>query len=519
MVLSWSWGWAVAWLSYLSGSSLPAVVGYELHQCYSDVVLGPVAAASKKGFAVDDTTFRFCSHEIPGRWPNADEPVTSLRLFKAWDPNWQDDRLLAWQNLKAFVTSTGAKVLLGTQITCVEEDDLQAWEWTKELLQLLEPSRVMGLAIGNELELLWMRTSYVTDECVNQLWKEGRLWNLFTTMVEEFDNLGFGAVPVTSVFGGLALAGNDTHPFYEAPGKALVNTFLVNATQRYGDRYAWTWTTYPYFDPNEQMDVGTSDRCDDALSHSLCWESTCDAPKSMAYTRRKMEKVTGKRDSTMWIGETGWPSSGYTDAMKACNYWASNHSSQEFYRNFLHWDLGIPGEEPPDHVFYFTLRDALNFGNGEHFGLIEQCFQTGCKLHSEGFEPPTTSTAPSSTSSLGSTNVLGSTTSATGSQSDSTSSIVGPVSSTTTTAVGSSTNVTIIELFAASSTLRGAAATSIATITTSKAAVTAVGSTPETTTTDKFEPILATRRSKAARDAPLRAGILLVMPLLNLFSA
>ncbi|CAE8630725.1 unnamed protein product, partial [Polarella glacialis] len=222
----------------------------------------------------------------------------------------------------------------------------------------------------------------------------------------EFDNLGFGAVPVTSVFGGLALAGNATHPFYEAPGRALVNMFLVNATQRYGDRYAWTWTTYPYFDPNEQMDVGTSDRCDDALSHSLCWESTCDAPKSMAYTRRKMEKMTGKRDSIMWIGETGWPSSGYTNAMKACTYWASNTSSQEYYRNFLQWDLGLPGEEPPDHVFYFTLRDALNFGNGEHFGVIEQCVQTGCKLHSEGFQPPTTSTAPSSTSTLGVYNLM-----------------------------------------------------------------------------------------------------------------
>ncbi|CAE8691400.1 unnamed protein product, partial [Polarella glacialis] len=329
-----------------------------------------------KATTITTTTVRFCSHEIPGRWPNADEPVTSLRLFKAWDPHWQDDRLLAWQNLKAFVTSTGAKVLLGTQITCVEEDDLQAWEWTKELLQLLHPSHVMGLAIGNELELLWTKSSaIVSDACVNKIWKEGRFWNLFTTMVEEFDNLGFGAVPVTSVFGGLALAGNATHPFYEAPGRALVNMFLVNATQRYGDRYAWTWTTYPYFDPNEQMDVGTSDRCDDALSHSLCWESTCDAPKSMAYTRRKMEKMTGKRDSIMWIGETGWPSSGYTNAMKACTYWASNTSSQEYYRNFLQWDLGLPGEEPPDHVFYFTLRDALNFGNGEHFGVIEQCVQ------------------------------------------------------------------------------------------------------------------------------------------------
>lgn len=36
-----------------------------------------------------------------------------------------------------------------------------------------------------------------------------------------------------------------------------------------------------------------------------------------------------------------------------------------YYKNFLAWDLNIGEELGPDHVFYFTLRDAVNFGVGE----------------------------------------------------------------------------------------------------------------------------------------------------------
>ena len=68
---------------------------------------------------------------------------------------------------------------------------------------------------------------------------------VFRGIVDDFDSLGFGSIPatwtllphkarnlgtlnltgavkaqVTSVFGGLALAGNSTHPFFEQVGKA-----------------------------------------------------------------------------------------------------------------------------------------------------------------------------------------------------------------------------------------------------------------------------------------------------------
>ncbi|CAE7559748.1 argA [Symbiodinium natans] len=358
-------------------------------ECQTDAALGPVMNATRKGLAVDDTTLRWCSGSIPTTWPNADAPVAAIRLFKAWDPSWQDDRELAWRNLKAFVEHTGARVLMGTSISCVPADDEQSWQWTKGLMQVLGPDRIMGLAIGNELELLFTKFSFsdtVDQACIDSMWERGGFWETFTRIVSEFDSLGFGRVPVTSVFGGLALAGNSTHPFFEQVGKARVNSFFENATAKFGDRYAFTWTTYPYFDPNERLDQGTVDECEFARNRSLCFDSSCDAPKSMAYMRRKMADLTGRSNSTFWIGETGWSSSGSVQSeMKYCKNWAAPESLEKYYDSFLRWDGSIPNQEPPDHVFYFTIRDSLNFGNAEQFGVIEQCHMAECKLRSPGF--------------------------------------------------------------------------------------------------------------------------------------
>lgn len=124
-------------------------------QCTSDERLGPTVASAQKGIALDDSTLRWCTSQIPRLWPNAGEPMTSIRLFKAWDAKWgEEGRESAWNGLVAYVVQSNAKVFIGTEITCDEEADDASWEWTKQLLQRLHPEHVMGLAIGNELELL-----------------------------------------------------------------------------------------------------------------------------------------------------------------------------------------------------------------------------------------------------------------------------------------------------------------------------------------------------------------------------
>jgi len=212
-------------------------------QCLTDTNLGSVRDAAKKGIAVDDSTLHWCASQIPDVWPNSGDAMTSIRLFKAWDASWSDaEREAAWTNMAAYVLRANAKVLIGTQITCDEAADNQAWEWTKQFLKKLDPRHIIGLGIGNELELLQFKDpSMVPESCMTKIWSEGYLWQQFQRMTSEFDGLGFSQVPVTSVFTGLGLAGN---PFYEVP-KARVNSFLQNATQKYKRRLAFTWNFYP----------------------------------------------------------------------------------------------------------------------------------------------------------------------------------------------------------------------------------------------------------------------------------
>jgi hypothetical protein len=218
-------------------------------QCHSDVDLGQVSMGTAKGLAMDDTTLRWCSQNVPEVWPNADTAhVSYLRLFRAWDQEWEEsDRVAAWDNLKAYCESNGVKVFVGAPLSCFQEEDEKHWEWTKELMLLLGEEHIMGLGIGNELELLQYKGGEVTEDCVERIWDGGYLWQRFTAIVAELDAMGMENVPVTSVFTGAALAGDgtETTPFMEEPGKALVTTFLRNATKAYGWRYAFTWNLYP----------------------------------------------------------------------------------------------------------------------------------------------------------------------------------------------------------------------------------------------------------------------------------
>merc|ERR1712039_463659 len=46
----------------------------------------------------------------------------------------------------------------------------------------------------------------------------------------------------------------------------------------------------------------------------------------------------------------------------------------------------IKDSVPPDHMFFFSLRDSLNFGEAEHFGVMEDCLGSLCKLRNESFK-------------------------------------------------------------------------------------------------------------------------------------
>lgn len=374
----------------LSGLALRIATAYD---CHSDINLGSVTAAAQKGLAVDDDTFRWCPGQIPQLWPNADAPLTSLRLFKAWDDEWDVNvRHTAWTNLREHLVANGGRVLMGVPVTCDEAADDRHWAWTKELLEFLGPDRIMGLAIGNELELLRTKDpDMVPPECVQSIWEQGRFWARFQSVVSEFDTLGFGHLPVTSVFTGVALAGN---PFQEEPG-ARTQSFLTNATRVYGDRFVFSINYYPFWDPNAWFDAGTSDQCSESIAWATSFESGGSVPGSLRVTRSKMQQLTGPdSNNQLWIGETGWsqPAPENFDTasqMSRCPAWASQTTFQRYYRDFLAWDLSIgEGARAPEHVFYFSLRDSWNFGKREGFGIIEGCNALACKIRSEDYQEP-----------------------------------------------------------------------------------------------------------------------------------
>jgi len=282
------------------------------------------------------------------------------------------------------VKAHGVKVLVGTPVTCDKAADETAWGWTKELLTALGPDHVMGLAVGNELELLYTHES---SGCITELWGGGRLWETFTNHFDEFDRMGFAAVPVTSVFTAAVLGGN---PFMEDASKGLVNTFLKQASTKYQTRFVFSFNIYPYFDPNLKMNPGSTTDCSIALHQATCWDSTtCLGPAIMVSARNKMQQLTARPNDLFWVGEIGWSSpmaSALGTVMDKCEAFSSLEAFQSFYKGFLEWDFNLAGTSPPDHVFYFTLRDALNFGKQEHFGLIDSCTSLACKIASPGFK-------------------------------------------------------------------------------------------------------------------------------------
>lgn len=335
-----------------------------------------------KGLALDDTTFQDCPGKIPTFLPNTRVRVKSLRLFKAWAAHWDDTyRLPAWNNLNNYLIQNDAKVLMGTQITCNETDDDRDWELVKEFLTLVGANHVMGVAIGNELELLYTYEN-ITKECIHDLWN-GYFLRKFLSRMEDLDALpGFKGIKVTSVFGGYALAGS---PFIDT-SDAKVLTFMRQVFDtKWTNQWAWTFNIYPYFDSGMWVDPGTSNKCTQATAASICFDNAkCMMVIVSRTARQRVAQFTGRQDDIFWLGETGWShpqTSTLKSLMKNCAQWSARESFASFYENYMKWDMVLHGSNfRVDHVFYFTLRDSINFGAQEYFGLVPKCQDQYCKL-------------------------------------------------------------------------------------------------------------------------------------------
>lgn len=356
----------------------PLIAGPGSFSCTGVDAPRGVVAPEQKGLAVDDATFWQCPNRMLGTWPHSPEPIKTLRLYHAGWPN-------QWASIASYVWATGSRVLLGTQVSCDEGADDDDWRRAKSLLRLLGGRYVMGLSVGNELDLL--QYNGASADCLGYMWEGGYYARKFRERVEDMDSLGwrFSSLPVTAVFAGNAFGGE---PFMETP-RAGILTFLRNVTELYGARYAFSFNLYPYFDPANRMDAGTSDQCSRALERSLCFGSPdrCALSFSIAQARSKMHQLTGETDRLLWLGETGWASAvtstlAANNEMRRCAEFSSPAALRTYYERFLSWDLSAGVEGGVDHVFYFTVRDIerLSDGFNETFGLVSSCAAHECKL-------------------------------------------------------------------------------------------------------------------------------------------
>lgn len=342
-------------------------------QCQGYADFGEVRLPEAKGIALDDTTLENCADEIPTRWPNTNQNILTVRLFKVWGMTppmiMSGDRKKAWRGLKSFAVASGAKFLIGVSVTCNKKLDEREWEAGMEFINYVGVDHIMGLAVGNEIDL---QVGAATGACIRDLWRNDGYLRILKQRVLAFDNLaalrGSPKLPITAVLSNNAIGGS--------PFTAKVTRFIKGAWQEYGTRFAFSMNVYPQFSGGLRQ-AG----CDGAARVGTSFETAPPSGFTPAVVKTIREKLNeiGARDMKVWLGETGWATHAY--CVLGCELACRSKSTQKrYYEQFLKWDLSAGGDAKADHVFYFTLRDSTVFGKREEFGIVSQCGSRSCKF-------------------------------------------------------------------------------------------------------------------------------------------
>jgi hypothetical protein len=393
-----------------------------------------VTANSQKGIALDDTTFQNCANQVPRYWPGTKENVLTIRLFKVWGMTqplkFKGDMMKAWKGLKGFAKNNNAKFLLGVSVTCNKQEDEAEWRAGREFIRYVGPEHIMGLAVGNEIDL-----QVGGGWCKGNLWNKGEYTKILHKRVKEFWAVdpSLKELPITAV-----LSMNSLNKGYS------ITKFLKDAQKTYGSQFVFSINIYAQFSSglaqagcDGSIDVGSKFTMDRPAGFM---------PSNVAFIKNKLKSM-GLADMKIWVGELGWSTHSYCRlCSKACH---DKGAQKKFYSHFLKWDLsaseggscGEPSKEclgtikwfrddgihnhpdwfpglsvdtadrdlqiffgkkpdgekggcslpcdvegaqdagiKADHAFYFTLRDSSVFGQREEFGIIEKCGSNKCKF-------------------------------------------------------------------------------------------------------------------------------------------
>jgi hypothetical protein len=241
-------------------------------------------------------------------------------------------------------------------------------------MQKVGKDSVLGFAIGNEMDIFDEKTT--DQQCLIELW-ESRYFTQMTRYVNSIDAKGFRDTPITIVWAMSVLPSVAGGPWKETP-TAKVNTLVTQAFQTWRERFVWSFNVYAIWD--RSLYPTSAADCEKKSAAAVSISYTQNVLKA---ARQSITATTGNPASTMWVGENGWssPMAGGHAEFPWCKDYASVANLQKAYEAFMDWDLsGVDGFTGPEHVFYFTMRDASNFAAKEHFGLIIGCDDTKCKI-------------------------------------------------------------------------------------------------------------------------------------------
>jgi len=360
---------------------------FECSNATASVLAQKVVAGHRKGLAIDDATWDWCPGKIPVTWPATDSAMGNrvgyVRLFRPSSASKDGLRML-----KKFLAYNSAKALVGTPVTCNQESDDEEWKSTVEALRILGPEHVLGVAIGNELDLLHTQP----NNCSGDVW--GYFKRNFKSRVESLLYLHGGAfanISVTTVTADVILKCGDPSC---SPQNMTFHSDFADVLKFIhqvvpAEKYVMSLNLYPYFKPCSPLDHALMSpvfSCEQWTALAVCSDSEkCVVRQSLIATRLALERVLGKtgRNTRLWIGEIGWAApqsrtlttaacTPFKDGRKReiCSTWSTESSKQTAYTGFLNWDLSVsPGMLPVELAFWFSVRDSNNFGVAEHFGL------------------------------------------------------------------------------------------------------------------------------------------------------
>lgn len=363
---------------------------FECPASKTSVLSDQVVLAQRKGLAVDDTTWDKCPGSIPVTWPGtaggAGNQVGTVRLFRTGSESKE-----SMSKLKRFLAYNSGKALVGAPITCDQEADDVEWRNTVEALRILGPEHVVGVAIGNELDLL----HNYPNKCAGDVW--GYFKKNFMQRMKELlilDSGAFANISLTTVTAAsIARCGDSScspQNMTLTPEFSEVLQFIYQRVP--ADKFVISLNLYPYFTPCSPLGADQETpvfSCSEWLHLSSCVdEEKCVLRQSLISTRLALEGALGEtgRNARLWIGEVGWsspqsstmsagscqgkPGTWYGNGREVCPSWSSASSYATAYDAFLKWDLSVSaGMVPVELAFWFSIRDSTNFDVTEHFGL------------------------------------------------------------------------------------------------------------------------------------------------------